>query len=89
MISTGRLLPMWFLRTVAYSGGALVVGATAWVIGWILLKLSLVTIAVLTALLLAALLDPLARLLRRAKLPAAAVALLSLLFLLGVLAGVG
>ncbi len=82
------LVPRWFLRTVAYSGGLLVLAAVAWGLVWILLKVALVTITVLVALLLAALLEPLARLLHRA-LPTWAAALFSLLFLLGVVGGTG
>jgi len=82
------LVPRWFLRTVSYCGGLLVIGAVLWVIVWILLKVALVTITLLAALLLAALLDPLARLLRRV-LPAWAAALLSVLFLVGVVGGTG
>jgi len=82
------LLPRWFLRTVAYCGGLLVVTAVVWVLSWVLLKVSLVTFAVIVALLLAALLDPLARLLCRVM-PAALAALLSLLVLLGVVGGTG
>jgi len=59
------LVPRWFLRTVAYCGGTLVVAAVAWLLAWVLLKVAVVTFALLVALLLAALLQPLARLLRR------------------------
>ncbi|MDQ4021061.1 MAG: AI-2E family transporter [Actinomycetota bacterium] len=82
------LVPRWFLRTVAYCAGLLVVAAAVAVLGWVLMKVSLVTIAVLLALLLAALLEPLARLLRRVM-PAPLAALLSLLVILGVVGGTG
>ncbi len=81
-------VPNWFLRTVAYCGGLLIVGAVVWALALILLKLSLVTITLLVALLLAALLDPIARLLHRVV-PAWAAALLSLLLLIGVVGGAG
>lgn len=82
------LVPRWFRRTVAYCGGLLVVGATVGVLGWIALKLALVTISLITALLLAALLEPLARWLRRALPPwvAAALALLALLAVVAAMA---
>lgn len=83
------LVPRWFLRTVAYCGGVLVVGVVVWALAWVLLKVALITVAVFVALLLAALLGPLARLLCRAKVPPAAAALLSLLVLLGALGGTG
>lgn len=86
--SSRPLVPRWFLRTVAYAGGLLVVGALAWTVVWVLLQVALVTFALVVALLLAALLDPLARMLHRA-LPAWAAALLSLLLLLAVVLGAG
>lgn len=78
----------WFLRTTAYAGGLLVVGALVAALIWLLLKVALVAFPVLVALLLAALLDPLRRLLGRA-LPAWVAALLSLLLLLAVVLGTG
>lgn len=82
------LVPRWFLRTVVYAGGLLVLAAVAWALVWVLLKVALVAFALLVALLLAALLEPLAHRLHRA-LPAWAAALLSVASLLGVVVGIG
>ncbi len=82
------LVPRWFLRTLVYAGGLLIIGAVAWGLVWILLKVAVVTFSLLVALLLAALLEPLATRLRRAV-PAWAAALLSVLILLGVIGGIG
>lgn len=86
--SARPLLPRWFLRTVAWAGGLLVVGALVAGLLWLLLRVALVAFPVLVALLLAALLDPLRRRLRRA-LPAWAVAVLGLLLVLAVVLGIG
>lgn len=83
-----ELVPRWFRRAVVVCAGSLVIGATVWVLGWIALKLALVTLSVATALLLAALLAPLARLLHRV-LPAWLAAGLSVLLLIGAVAGTG
>lgn len=85
---TRALVPRWFLRTVVYAGGLLIIGAVAWALVWVLLKVAVVAFALLVSLLIAALLGPLARWLHRA-LPAWAAALLSVLFLLGVVGGIG
>lgn len=85
---TQALVPRWFLRTVVYAGGLLIIGGVAWALVWVLLKVAVVTFALLVSLLLAALLEPLARRLHRA-LPAWMAALLSVLFLLGVVGGIG
>lgn len=82
------LVSRWFARTVAYCGGLLVVAAAFGLLGWIALQLALVTVALITALLLAGLLEPLARWLHRA-LPAWVAAALSVIALLAVVAGAG
>lgn len=82
------LVPRWFLRTLVYAGGLLIIGVVAWALVWILLKVALVAFSLLVALLLAALLEPLARRMHR-RLPAWAAALLSVLFLIGVVGGIG
>lgn len=82
------LVPRWFRRAVVVCAGLLVVGATVWVLGWIALQLALVTLSVATALLLAALLSPLARLLHRAM-PAWLAAGLSVLLLVAAVGGTG
>ncbi|MDD7968025.1 AI-2E family transporter [Actinomycetospora lemnae] len=83
-----ELVPRWFRRAVVVCAGLLVVGATVWVLGWIALQLALVTLSVATALLLAALLSPLARLLHRAM-PAWLAAGLSVLLLVAAVGGTG
>ncbi|WP_300007500.1 AI-2E family transporter [Pseudonocardia sp.] len=85
---TAALVPRWFLRTVAYAGGLLVLGAAVWAVVWMLLQVALVAFALLVALLLAALLAPLARVLRR-WLPAWVAALLTVVALLAVVVGIG
>ena len=82
------LVPRWFQRTVAWSVGALAVGAVVAVLGWIALQLALLTVALIVALMLAALLEPLARLLHRVV-PTWAAAALAVLALLAVLGGTG
>lgn len=81
-----KLVPRWFLRAVAYSGGLLVIGTLVWVATSILVRLAVVTVTLLAALMLAALLDPVAALLRRAV-PAWAAALLTVLGFVGVVSG--
>ncbi len=82
------LLPRWLRRTVAYSGAALIVGALAWFTVIVVLRLALVTFSVAAALLLAALLAPLATRLCRLGLPSALAALASIVVLLGFPVGV-
>lgn len=78
----------WFLRTVAYSGGLIVLGVAVWVTVWMLLQVALVAFALVVALLLAALLAPLARALSH-WLPAWTAALLTVALLLAVVLGIG
>lgn len=84
-----RLLPQWLRRTAAYCAAALLVGAVAWFTAQVMLRVGLVTLSLAVALLLAALLVPLATWLRRIGAPSALAALASVVVLLGIPAGVG
>lgn len=83
------LLPRWLHLGAAYCAAALVVGAVVWFTAIVVLRLGLVTFSLASALLLAALLAPLATRLRRLGSPSALAALVSIVVLLGVPAGVG
>lgn len=67
----------------------LVVAAAITLLGMLARKLELVVIPLLTALLLAALLAPVASRLRRLRLPSAAAAIVTVLLAIGVLGGIG
>ncbi|MFI6243170.1 AI-2E family transporter [Micromonospora sp. NPDC050795] len=76
----------WLLRVTALYGVCLLaVAATAYLIGRLLLAVAPLSLAVIVALLLAALLNPVSRLLRRLRVPAALAALGGVFSLLGVL----
>jgi putative heme transporter len=76
----------WLLRVTALYGSCLlVVAATVYLICLLLLAVALLSLAVAIALLLAALLSPVSRLLRRLRVPDALAALGGVLTLLGVL----
>ncbi|MGY1709321.1 AI-2E family transporter [Geodermatophilus sp. SYSU D00758] len=81
--------PSWAVRTLATSGAVLALAAVGWLAFWFLLRVPMITVAVSVALLLAALVEPFARWLRRRGAPPGLAALLSVLLLLAVLAGVG
>jgi predicted PurR-regulated permease PerM len=80
------LLPHWLQRATAYAAAALVLTVVLWVAVQALMAVRTVTFAIVGALLLAALMDPVAGLLRRLRLPAWLAALLSALVVVGVLA---
>lgn len=82
-------VPVWTLRAMAVSGAVLGVAAVAWLTSWVLLRLPLVTFTLAIALLVAALMAPVAAALRRAGLPAAPSALVAVLSLTAVLGGIG
>ncbi|MER7459903.1 AI-2E family transporter [Micromonospora sp. NPDC126480] len=87
--STWAGLP-WLVRTaVVWSACLVVVVAGLYLLGMIAVLLAPLAIAVAATIFLAALLDPVQRLLRRLRLPASLAALLTVLLLLGVLVGVG
>ncbi|SBT51221.1 AI-2E family transporter [Micromonospora auratinigra] len=80
----------WPVRTAVTWSACLVVVITGlWLLGKIAVLLAPLAIALAGTLFLAALLDPVLRLLRRLRLPAAPAALLTILLLLGILVGVG
>ncbi|WP_167761089.1 AI-2E family transporter [Geodermatophilus sp. DF01_2] len=82
-------VPGWAVRVLTRSAAALALAAVGWLLFWFLLRVPLVTVALAVALLLAALLQPVARWLRRRGLPPGLASLLSVLLLLAVLTGVG
>jgi predicted PurR-regulated permease PerM len=76
------------LRTAAVAGGCLLVLAgTIALLAWVLIHLAPLTLAVIAALLLAALLNPVAAVLRRLRLPGWLAALNAVLFLLAIVVG--
>lgn len=83
-----HLLPRWVLRTAAACGCFLLLAATLWVVSRALTTVLTVTAPVVVALLLTALLEPLMRLLTRARLPAWLAALSTILVTLVALAGI-
>ncbi|HLL86152.1 MAG TPA: AI-2E family transporter, partial [Thermoleophilaceae bacterium] len=87
--SSAELVPIGLRRASAYAWRLLLLLGVAVLVVWVLVRLQSVVLPVVTALLLAALLDPLARRLRATPLPNWAVALTVLLALLAVLAIAG
>ena len=90
MTDTGRtpflgLLPTWLRRAMAYSVALLLLSAVLWIAAQVVVEIRTVTFAVVGALLLAALVAPLSRLLQRGRLPRWLASLVSVLFLLGVI----
>ncbi|WNV77667.1 AI-2E family transporter [Geodermatophilus sp. DSM 44513] len=77
------------MRTLLTGAALLAFAAVGWLLFWFLLLVPLVTVTAAVALLLAALVHPVARLLHRLGTPQALAALLSVLLLLTVLGGVG
>ena len=84
-----RRAPAWAARVVVTGAAVLVLAAVVWLGLELLLLVPLVTVSVAAALLLAALLAPLAVALRRVGVPHLLAALAGVLVLLGVLAGIG
>ncbi len=82
-------VPTWRLRVLATSGAVLALAASGWLAFWLLLRIPLLTVTIGVALLLTALVEPLARWLRRWKVPSALAAVLCVLLLLAILTGVG
>jgi putative heme transporter len=87
--SSPELVPLGLRRAAAYSWRLLLVLAVAVLVVFVLVRVQQVVLPIVAALLLAALLDPLARRLRRLGLPDWLVALTALLALLTVLAIAG
>lgn len=83
------LLPRWLQVFVAYAVAALVLSAAAWLTWLVLSRLGLVTVSLIAALLLAALLSPVTSRLRAVGAPPALAAAVSVVFLLGVPTGIG
>ncbi|MGY2067840.1 AI-2E family transporter [Blastococcus sp. SYSU DS0619] len=81
--------PAWAVRTLVVSAALLALAGIGWLLFWFLLRLPLVTVAVAVAMLLTAIVQPIARWLCDRGLPRALAALLSVLMLLGVLVGAG
>lgn len=81
------LVPGWLLRATVVSGCALVIGVTIWLVARMLAGIMTVTASVIVAVLLTALVHPLAGLLRRRGTPAWLAALAVVLVTLAVLAG--
>jgi putative heme transporter len=80
----------WLLRVAGLFGLCLVaVAAAVWVVGKVFLAVSALSVAVAVAVLLTALLQPVATLLRRLRAPAALAALGGVLILLGLIAVAG
>lgn len=82
-------VPAWALRTLVRGGAVLTLAAVGWLLFRLVLLVPVVTVAVAVALLLTALLHPVAGWLRRRGLPAALASLLSVLLLIAVLTGIG
>lgn len=82
-------VPAWVRRTVAYGLAVLVLAAVCWLVFSVLLRLALVSFTLAVALLLTALVAPLASRLRRAGAPAAVAALVAVLLLIAVPVGIG
>lgn len=82
-------VPHWVHRVTAYSLAVLAVAGVCWLLGLVLLRLALVSFTLAVAVLLTALLSPLAGRLRRAGAPRALAAMLALFFLLAVPVGIG
>ncbi len=83
----GRVLPGWLRRLAAFCAAALLISVTIWLSTILLLRVALVTFSLAVALLLTALLAPLHQWLRRAGLPGAPAALITILVLLGLPVG--
>ena len=81
--------PAWAVRTSVVAAAVLGSAAVIWLVGQVLLRVAVVTFAVAAALLLTALVAPVARRLRRAGAPPWLAALCCVLALLLVLSGVG
>lgn len=81
-------VPAWAGDTIARCLAVLAVAGVCWLIGSVLLRLGLVSFTLAVALLLTALMSPLAGRLRRTGAPPAVAALLALLLLLAVPAGI-
>ena len=81
--------PRWALRVLVIGAAVLMLAAVGWLLFWFLLRLPLLTVAIAVALLLTALVQPVARWLHRGGLGDGMSALLSVLFLLGVMIGIG
>ena len=79
----------WALRVLTTSGAVLALAAAGSLVLWFLLRVPLLTVAIAVALLLTALVEPVARRLCHRGLPTALAALLSVLLLVGILTGVG
>ncbi|GAA4737780.1 AI-2E family transporter [Modestobacter marinus] len=82
-------VPTWAVRAMAVGGAVLAVAAVVWLGFWLLFRLPMLTFAVAVAVLLTALIAPVAGRLRRAGVPGSLSALAAVLVLLGVLAGIG
>lgn len=81
--------PAWAVRATVVSAAVLGVAAVCWVVVTVLLRLAIVSFPLAAALLLTALVTPLARWLRRAGAPAWLAALASVVGLVLVLTGIG
>ena len=81
--------PTWAIRTTVISAAVLAVAAVCWMIAGLLQRVAYLSFAVAAALLLTALVGPPTRRLRRAGAPAWLAAMLSVLGLVLVLAGIG
>ncbi len=82
-------IPNWVRHTIAYSLAALAVAGVCWLIGVVLLRLGFVSFTLAVAVLMTALLAPLAGRLRRAGTPDGLAASLAVLLLIAVPAGIG
>ncbi len=81
--------PTWALRMLTTSGAVLLLAGTAWLVLAILLRVPLVTVTVAVALLLTALVQPVAAWLCRRRLHPALAALVTVLLLVTALTGAG
>ena len=82
-------VPDWTVRVLAVSSAILAGAGVVWLAFWIVLRLPFLSATVATALLLAALMSPLAHRFRRAGSPPALSALAAVLALLAILSGIG
>lgn len=87
--SAAHTVPPGLRRASAYAWRVLLLVAAGVLVVWVLVRLQAVVLPVIAAVLLAALVSPATRRLRRRGLPDWAVALIALLGVIGLLAGVG
>ena len=88
-VNQGASVPRWLRLTIASCLALLSFAGVCWLVGQVLMRLALLSFTLAVAVLLTALLTPLAVRMRGAGVPAAVAALIALLVLIAVPAGVG